>query len=108
MIHNGDKFLPKGLEEREVFAIILNMSVGGASIKTNIMVQRQAIFTLHIPNVAYLESFQVKSEIITVLKSLESRPLRPRYVLGLKFIDPQVSIIKAFIKANQAEPKARE
>ena len=100
VIHNGSEFLAVGTAEREVFALILDLSSGGALIKTNITSQKNAQFSLQFPNVANLESFSVKCKIARVTKSPDSEPLKPRYILGLEFIDPEVNQIKDFIEVT--------
>ena len=100
IIHNGEKYLAIGSEEREAFALILDLSSGGTQLKSNISCQEKSSLNIQFPNVANFESFAVKSQVVRVQKSPDSEPLKPRYILGLKFTDVQDAekdYIKKFI-----------
>ena len=98
VIHDGSNYLPVGLDEREVLAIILDLSIGGASIRTNITSRLNASFVLQIPEIDNLESFSIKTEIVRLAIADDSKPLKPRYLMGLKFIEPDVDRIKTFLE----------
>ena len=105
VINDGSKYLPVGLDEREVLAIILDLSVGGASIKTNITSRLHASFVLQIPKLENLESFSIKSEIVRLSVSDDSKPLKPRYLMGLKFVEPDVDRINSFLDLAAKSPE---
>ena len=105
IIHDGARYLSAGHSEREVLAKVINLSLGGASLITNITSQLNTSFVLQFPNVANLGSFSMKSELKRESKHLNHSPQKPVYVLGLKFIDPDVNLIDNFIKLTSKPPK---
>ena len=105
VIHDGTKYLPIGADEREVIAIILDLSVGGASLRTNISSRLNASFTLHLPKIGNLEAFSIKSEIVRLATAEDSQPRKPRYLMGLKFIDPDAKLIKSFLELASKSPE---
>ena len=107
IIHDGTKYRATGEDERETFALILDISYGGASIKTNISCQEGASFVLQIPKMFDLESFSIKSEVVRSNESDDSRPFHPRYLIALKFIDPAaMNRIQKFYNLLQNLPKS--
>ena len=98
VVNDGAKFIPTGSDEREVLAIILDLSLGGASLKTNISSRLNAAFQLQLPPVGDLEAFTVNSEIVRLEMADDSTPKKPRFLFGLKFIEPDTGRIKKFIE----------
>ena len=105
VIKEGFYFLPAGLDEREVIAIVLDISIGGALLKTNIASRLDASFILQIPKTGNLKKISINSKIVRLTPSDDSKPFKPRYLMGLKFIDPDVKHVKEFIKLTSKSIK---
>ena len=104
-IDDGFEFYPVGVDEREALATVLDLSYGGASIETNIKSRVHAAFTLKFPKIKSLNGFSVNSKIVRIQMSGDSTPLKPKYLIALKFVDPEVSLIEKFIKLSSISVK---
>ena len=99
-IDNASVFDSADTDEREASATISDFAYGGACITTNISAKVKTILLLNIPSTESLPSFSIKSEILRVSLAHLSTPLKPRFNLGLKFINPDVKLIDKFMKLS--------
>ena len=106
VINNGYEFLPVGMAERESVGTIMNLSFGGALLKTPIHSQLNTSFLLHFPEVGGMKSFSINSQIVRLQILDESTAKKPIYLIGFKFIDPDLNLIENFIKCTEEPAKS--
>ena len=109
IIQSCGSFYAAGLEHRVGPAIITNLSLGGAQLKSKIQAKEQTIFDLQFPSIEDLESFTIKSEIVrSSLVAADSKPGNHVYLVGVRFVNPEVNIIDRFIRHAGSNKNVRD